>query len=59
MSDESQKPEQWWVSVHSVKRGPFPDEGSARVVARDAKRSNPNFHVAIIDPHGLAESVDT
>lgn len=58
MADQLEKNEEWWVTVHTTRRGPFPNGGAAYAVARTAKRDNPNFHVAVIDPQGHSTSVD-
>ena len=44
----------WWVTVHTEKRGPYPDHASALGAATKAKLQNPNKHVAVVDPKGMA-----
>jgi len=57
MADEAERQE-WWVTVHTEKRGPYEDRGSALVAARAAKTANPNRHVAVVNPHGHSEEVE-
>jgi hypothetical protein len=47
----------WWVSVHTEKRGPYSDSLSAYAAARELKLQNPNKHVAVVDPKGISTPI--
>jgi hypothetical protein len=57
MSDE-QTEEQWWITIHTARRGPYSNRSSAFAAARAAKKANPNRHVAVVDPLGTSTPVD-
>jgi hypothetical protein len=50
--------EKWWITVHSAKRGPYPDQASAYAAASLAQKVNSNFHVAVVNPQGISTPVD-
>jgi hypothetical protein len=50
--------EQWWITVHRERRGPYSDRASAYAAARAAKQADPNVHVAVVNPQGTSDPVD-
>ena len=48
----------WYITVHGVRRGPYPGSGAAHIAASAAKKAEPNKHVAVLSPQGISIPVD-